>query len=167
MRHLTKLAVCVFSILILASLGLSAQGTEPKSYLVMCKGGPGMKIQHSSTQGRTYLYLKISFQRGTKAATAGLASGTCAWADRGISSHEPHEMLLEPSQDTTVFVLYTPTLKGFEASISVEGAGQAPKTTAGLQHIIDAVQSGREFQVHGYSKNRNNSNVLQVTKYGP
>lgn len=163
MLHLIKRSLCVFSVLILTSLGLSAQAAEPKSYPLLCKGGSGMKIEQRSQDS---LDLRIIFKKGTKAATAGLAQGTCAWSDRGMDPNEPSVMHLNVG-NIRMTTVYTPKPGGFSASVAVSGRGLATRPTAGLRQIINAVKSGRQFQVYAYQKRVRRRNVLYVTKYGP
>jgi hypothetical protein len=167
MQHLIKRSLSVFTVLIFTGLGFSAQAADPKSYPLMCKGGSDMKIQVTTMDETSHLYIYVLFKKGSRAATAGLAAGTCAWTDRGMSASEPVELRLRPTSGAGLHMTLTPNSGGFNTAIRVEGTGQAPRTAAGLRQIIDAIQTGRQFQVYAYSTTAQGRKVLYVTKYGP
>lgn len=52
-------------------------------------GTQTVSIKPSLTAARK-LVVSFSFKRGTRPATEGVASGTCAWNDRGIYADEPN-----------------------------------------------------------------------------
>ncbi|BAY40997.1 hypothetical protein NIES2111_53870 [Nostoc sp. NIES-2111] len=55
-----------------------------QSYPLTCRGGGTLSIRNDGSNG-----VRIGFQAGPGAATAGLSPGQCTWSDRAFRSGEP------------------------------------------------------------------------------
>ena len=58
---------------------------RPKSYPLVCRGGPSLKIDIL----RDGTKIGFTFVPGTKSADDGLAPGECSWIDRAMNADEP------------------------------------------------------------------------------
>ena len=67
--------------------------TPPESYELRCRGGGEMKLSLDEPGDSGRRMLRIRFKRGSKAASAGLDPGECAWADRAVGSDEPDTII--------------------------------------------------------------------------
>ena len=148
--------------LALTCLGVTAVGAEPKSYPLLCKGGGtiSLNITPRISGGDRGTQVGFSFQRSTRAATAGLKPGQCAWMDRGVNNKEPDGLVVEfPGLDIYVAEMFVDSKT--TGNVYRYVGNRSLQTRA--RNLINAIRLGREFQVHAY----NNGTSLIATRIGP
>lgn len=149
----------LISLTILAGLSVQTQAAEHQSYPLFCKGSKAMKLE--LYPGRDSVHVNLSFKKGTRAVSQGLNGGECTWSDRGMSQAEPAMLMFEVEG---VYLSMT-VGPGDAVAMKVQGIVSGGDARAdALERILNAVRSGREFQVHVYNNKRG---ALQVTKLGP
>lgn len=130
----------------------------PKSYPMLCKAGGSARLT-LGTLAQPVLRMNYTFRKGSRPATAGLSGGECTWMDRGISADEPGMMTI----DTRGVQLNVDIMAGAGQSINVRVGGD-PQKSATLNRLIQAVRSGREFQVYAYNDKQGH---FVITRIGP
>lgn len=143
---------------LIACLVSMAYAQQPKGYPLMCKGGGDYTIQMLSGVENASP-MNYTFKKGSRAATAGLQPGECAWMDRGFRGNEPAVISFDfkgVRANTNIRRTNGTVNPYFQYAGSNPGKGQ-------LQNIIMKIIGGGEFQVYVYSDGR----VLKVTKIGP
>ena len=158
-------------ILALLLTGMLASGYSnadtPKSWLLLCKGGNNTIEMHSkmynapgSTARFTATTFSLNFSKSDRPASAGLAAGFCAWPDRGFRSAEP--ALLSKLFEQVWVISKTTIANGRESTqYTVQGRQDIAND---LTQLLNAVQQGRDFQVHVYSAGEG---ALVISKVGP
>ena len=154
----------------LAFAAQSASAQQTRSYLLTCKAGENaIEIDNRLEQSKlsspvTSAHIRYTFKRSRGAASAGLAPGQCAWADRAVRDNEP-ALLRFRFHDARLVPWIFQVSEEYRVTFQVRGSGQTPSPgQRQLSEFIRAYQRGTEFQVHVYS---DGEGALIVTRYGP
>jgi hypothetical protein len=85
----------------------SVAAQAPQSYPLVCRGSSEVSVR--SRPGRKLI---LTFKKGTRPASAGLAPGECSWVDRGMSQAEPDTLVhqIKDGGDTDPEYRWTETL---------------------------------------------------------
>ncbi|MGQ0676200.1 MAG: hypothetical protein ACT4N4_08965 [Rhodospirillales bacterium] len=126
------------------------QAQQPRSYLMTCNPGAGMRAVLNGAGRGTELI--IQYNAGTQAASAGVPNGACTWSDRGLHPDEPKALCVDSSKIGRIaFYLESPyRLTGFDAA-------NAP--------YLNSFAKGETFQVHVF--NDQAKNCMRITRSGP
>ena len=160
------------TILLAVLLSNSTNAQEPRSYLMLCKGGGSQELTVASQtdaspdSNTTTSWIRLRFSKSNAKASAGLAPGTCAWPDRGMYANEPNVL---GASFTRTRLQTTLNTDGNSGQVSFSVQGYEPEESQ-LRGLLNAIQTGREFQVHVYQSTPSRSRrtpIFVVTKIGP
>lgn len=99
---LPKLQAATLAIILVLT---TLQATAAESYPLRVRSGGGLRYWSENTKTPQLVKVIVTFQTGTRSATAGLRPGQGAWLDRGMRSGEPTrlEYLVHESDAKKIF----------------------------------------------------------------
>jgi hypothetical protein len=136
------------------------------------KGGGSQQLTVASQSdpspdtNTTTSWLRLQFSKSSARASAGLGPGTCAWPDRAMYANEPSTLSVAFRR---MRIQTTMNTGGRNGQVSFAIFGYEPEESQ-LRYLLDAIQNGREFQVHVHQTTPTRGNrdpVFKITKIGP
>ena len=133
------------------TFALTAQ-SEARDYVMTCRAGGQMQAVAGQRVSTREAFVHIKFKPGTAgAAVRAPRAGECTWIDRGFRAGEPTKLV------------YKENGSWIQSVCSLNGCTTRSNSRSMLT-LINAVKSGRPFQVHAHNDRQGN---MIVTRVGP
>lgn len=161
---LSTAAQAAAAILTVALVVLPVYAQPPPSYPLMCRGGGGSSFDlFLGASGGLPSALTVHFRGASVgAATRPPQAGECAWLDRGWRTGEP-QLLHWAGRPDNVGLSFA--ADGRLDSVRLPSRAGADATD--LRYLLDALRTGRTFQVRAYSGGLLGARFLVITHVGP
>jgi hypothetical protein len=163
-KSMLSIAAQAAPILIVALVVLRVHAQTPPSYPLTCRGGGGSSFDFSiGASGGLPSALTVHFRGASVgAATRPPQAGECAWLDRGWRTGEPELLQWGGRPD---YVRLSFAADGRLGSIRLPSPAGADATD--FRYLLDALRTGRTFQVRAYSGGLFGARFLVITHVGP